>query len=179
MGTPTYLYMTWFEWCTQCIYHWTELSSLFTVYFDSNCDDFDTYTIFDDDTYYIKWRGSKLSSSCSYKFSPYDTDHKVCVEAVSFYINDCNVNLQYYGGIIATLLQRVLFDLMNIHLDIYGICSTQVCKHTYIGSKLNMCGFFFGGGCRGRERGGKPTKEIFAIVYGIFFLKFAIHRNGV
>ena len=91
---------------------------MFTVYFDSTCDDFERYTIFDDDTYYIKWRGSKLSSfsstSCSFKFSPYDTDYKVCVEAVDYNVNDCNVNLQYYGGLIATLLLRVLFDLMNI-----------------------------------------------------------------
>ena len=88
---------------------------MFTVYFDSTCDEFDTYTIFDDDTYYIKWRGSKLSSSCSYKFSPYDTDYKVCVEAEVYNVNDCNVSLQYYGGYIGTLLKRVLFDFMNIH----------------------------------------------------------------
>ena len=95
------------------VYYFTELSPLFTVYFDSTCGEFDTYTIFDDDTFYIKWRGSKLSSSCSYKLSPYDTDDKVCVEAVSYSVNDCNVNLQYYGGIIATLLRRVLFDLIK------------------------------------------------------------------
>ena len=92
---------------------------MFTVYFDSTCVDLDTYTIFDDDTYYIKWRGSKLSSSCSYKFSPYDTDYKVCVEAEVYKVNDCNVSLQYYGGYIGTLLKRVLFDFMNIHLDIW------------------------------------------------------------
>ena len=91
---------------------------MFTVYFDSNCDDFDTRTIFDDDTYYIKWRGSNSSSSCSYEFSPYDRDDKVCVEAVSYSVNDCNVNLQYYGGIFATFPRRVVLDLMNIYLDI-------------------------------------------------------------
>ena len=100
---------------THNVYYFTELSPLFTVYFDSTCVDLDTYTIFDDDTYYIKWRGSKLSSSCSYKFSPYDTDYKVCVEAEVYNVNDCNVSLQYYGGYIGTLLKRVLFDFMNIH----------------------------------------------------------------
>lgn len=82
----------------------------YTTYldFDKSCDDYNAYTIYDDDTYYIRWRGVKPKSysSCSYKFSPYDTDYKVCVEAQSLSISDCTVKLQYYGGLIGTLLQR-------------------------------------------------------------------------
>lgn len=76
--------------------------------FDQSCDDFTSYTIYDDDTYYIRWKGAtpKLYSTCSYKFSPFDTDYKVCVEAKSLLISDCSVKLQYYGGLIGNLLER-------------------------------------------------------------------------
>lgn len=81
----------------------------FIVDFDQSCDDFTSYTIYDDDTYYIRWKGAtpKLYSTCSYKFSPFDTDYKVCVEAKSLFISDCSVKLQYYGGLIGNLLERV------------------------------------------------------------------------
>ncbi|XP_022302379.2 uncharacterized protein LOC111110252 [Crassostrea virginica] len=100
------------------------------LYFDSTCGEFDTYTIFDDDTFYIKWRGSKLSSSCSYKLSPYDTDDKVCVEAVSYSVNDCNVNLQYYGGIIATLLRRTY--------SCFDTTPSEFCGDTYDDLKIKL-----------------------------------------
>lgn len=82
---------------------------VFVVDFDQSCGDYNSYTIYDDDTYYIRWKGatSKLYSPCSYKFSPFDTDYKVCVEAESLFISDCSVKLQYYGGLIGTLLERV------------------------------------------------------------------------
>ncbi|XP_078341169.1 uncharacterized protein LOC111110250 isoform X2 [Crassostrea virginica] len=104
------------------------------LYFDSTCDDFERYTIFDDDTYYIKWRGSKLSSfsstSCSFKFSPYDTDYKVCVEAVDYNVNDCNVNLQYYGGLIATLLLRTY--------SCFDTTPSKFCGDTYDDLKIKL-----------------------------------------
>lgn len=82
---------------------------IFVVDFDKSCDDYNSYTIYDDDTYYIRWKGAtpKLYSSCSFKFSPFDTDYKVCVEAQSLFISDCSLKLQYYGGLIGTLLERV------------------------------------------------------------------------
>lgn len=77
--------------------------------FDKSCDNYlNSYTIYDDETYYIRWKGAKpkLYSPCSYTFSPFDTDYKVCVEAVDLSINDCSVKLQYYGGLIGSLLKR-------------------------------------------------------------------------
>lgn len=82
----------------------------FLVDFDKSCDNYlNSYTIYDDETYYIRWKGAKpkLYSPCSYTFSPFDTDYKVCVEAVDLSINDCSVKLQYYGGLIGSLLKRV------------------------------------------------------------------------
>ncbi|XP_062585410.1 uncharacterized protein LOC134247089 [Saccostrea cucullata] len=76
------------------------------LYFDSTCFGYDTKTIFDDDIYYITWSGESLSSSCSFQFSPFNTDNRVCVEAQSFDINSRSVKLQYYGGLIGTDLEE-------------------------------------------------------------------------
>ncbi|XP_055999189.1 uncharacterized protein LOC130047783 isoform X1 [Ostrea edulis] len=73
--------------------------------FDKYCDDFDTITIYSDDVYYVKWSGTPLSDTCSFRFSPFDSDYKVCVEATSFYISSCSTRLKYYGGLIASDLE--------------------------------------------------------------------------
>lgn len=81
------------------------------VKFDKYCDDFDTITIYSDDVYYVKWSGTPLSDTCSFQFSPFDSDYKVCVEATSFYISSCSTRLKYYGGLIASDLEDVSISL--------------------------------------------------------------------
>ncbi|XP_061179322.1 uncharacterized protein LOC133187942 [Saccostrea echinata] len=101
-----------------------------TLYFDSTCSGYNTNTIFEDDTYYVTWSGSKLSSYCSYQFTPFDTDYKVCVEAQSFYIEDCSVKLQYYGGLIATELDETY--------SCYDSKPQKFCGDTYGDVKIKL-----------------------------------------
>jgi hypothetical protein len=80
----------------------------FAVKFDRYCNDYNTITIYsDDDVYYVRWDGTRLADTCSYQFSAYNTDYKVCVEATDFYISDCSTYLRYYAGILATDLKNV------------------------------------------------------------------------
>ncbi|XP_048742386.1 uncharacterized protein LOC125655898 [Ostrea edulis] len=115
-----------------CVYNVCNIVQGYTsnLKFDSDCDDYNTRTIFSDDVYYVQWSGTSLSDTCSYQFSPFDTDYKVCVEATSFYISSCQTHLKYYGGIIAS-------DLKHSY-SCYDPTPIKYCGGTYDDVKIRL-----------------------------------------
>lgn len=81
-----------------------------------DCDAYTIRHVNDDQQYIIEWNGGAIPSFCSFGFigrdSGYQNEYKVCIEATTYRVSDCNVEMKYEIGI-SDILQEVYTHFLH------------------------------------------------------------------